>query len=135
MTDAKLSASQFARICRLDRRTVSARLANVPHVAGRKGAHLYAFTDALPALCRRDTPDQETSRQRLTRAQADIAEMELREKQQELVPLEIAIRIWDNMLRNIRSRVIASHLNHDEQADLFRELRSISRAELLEGIE
>ena len=55
----QLSCSALARLCKLDRRTVSNRLASVAATAGPKGAPLYALGDALPVLCRADTPETE----------------------------------------------------------------------------
>ncbi|MBA2434874.1 MAG: hypothetical protein H0V54_07305 [Chthoniobacterales bacterium] len=112
----------MARICKLDRRTVSNRLANVPNIPGPKGAHLYALVDALPALCRRDTAEEETSRERLMRAQADIAEHQLLERQRLLFPRELVMRTQGAVFAAIRARILGSHLNDDEKHDIFTEL-------------
>ncbi len=128
MKDA-LSCNALADLCRLDRRTVGKRLANVPgKTQGR--ATLYALADALPVLCHVDpTSAEETQRARLIRLRADLAESELLERSCKLAPVDTVTRVFGGILIAIRQRILASHLHQDEQDGMLRELSRDVNAE------
>jgi len=46
-----LSISQLSELTGRERRTVSQKLADVPHIAGDRGAMLYKSVKALPLIC------------------------------------------------------------------------------------
>lgn len=100
----------------LDRRTVAKRLAQAsiaPDTDGKfstKQIVTAVFSDAM------------RERQRLVKAQADLAEHQLAERQQQLFPKEMVMRVQGTIFANIRNRILASNLTTQEQSELFAEL-------------
>jgi len=127
------SNSQLATLCGLDRRTVSKRLAGVPFTK-RGSSHAYKLEDALPALCRRQDAEQETEQKRLTRLQADMVKSKLEERERILLPVSSAMRVWENILIAVKTRILASQLSYDEQCDVLNQLRAIGKDEYFDGL-
>lgn len=92
----KLSIIQLSLLCKMDRRTISEKLiaAGVEYEAGPKGSKIYVVANALPALYSKTSRDlaeiekeTETEKLLLLRAKREKAELELRQKLKQVVPV------------------------------------------------
>tara|TARA_E500000178_G_scaffold324929_1_gene351833 strand:+ start:69 stop:548 length:480 start_codon:yes stop_codon:yes gene_type:complete len=82
--------------------------------------------------------DLNEERTRLTKAQADRAELELQEKEGELISTDIIKTIWSDYVANVRSKLLAlpSKLGHLTQAaDTYAEAETIIKEAIYECLE
>lgn len=82
--------------------------------------------------------DLNEERTRLTKAQADRAELELQEKEGELISTDIIKTIWSDYVANVRSKLLAlpSKLGHLTQAaDTYAEAEAIIKESIYECLE
>jgi phage terminase Nu1 subunit (DNA packaging protein) len=82
--------------------------------------------------------DLNEERTRLTKAQADRAELELQEKEGELISTDLIKTIWSDYVANVRSKLLAlpSKLGHLTQAaDTYAEAEGIIKEAIYECLE
>jgi phage terminase Nu1 subunit (DNA packaging protein) len=82
--------------------------------------------------------DLNEERTRLTKAQADRAELELQEKENELISTDLIKTIWSDYVANVRSKLLAlpSKLGHLTQAaDTYAEAQAIIKESIYECLE
>tara|TARA_Y100001938_G_C8054104_1_gene413489 strand:- start:1054 stop:1518 length:465 start_codon:yes stop_codon:yes gene_type:complete len=85
-----------------------------------------------------DSGDLNEERTRLTKLQADKAELELQEKEEELVSVDIVKHIWTEYIANVRSKLLAiptkcGHLV--QSAKTYGEAENIIKKEIYETLE
>jgi hypothetical protein len=100
---AEFSISQLSALTKKDRRTITARVAGIPHLAGRKGAHLYDSALALAAIYRTDADgkslDDAKKEQALSAAELNRARKEDLDRRR--IPIEIPIAATDQAMQAI----------------------------------
>jgi|TARA_Y100000033_G_scaffold37382_1_gene36388 phage terminase Nu1 subunit (DNA packaging protein) len=82
--------------------------------------------------------DLNDERTRLTKAQADKAELELQEKENELISTDLIKTIWSDYVSNVRSKLLAlpSKLGHLTQAaETYAEAEAIIKESIYECLE
>jgi len=82
--------------------------------------------------------DLNEERTRLTKAQADRAELELQEKENELISTDLIKTIWSDYVSNVRSKLLAlpSKLGHLTQAaETYAEAQAIIKESIYECLE
>ena len=82
--------------------------------------------------------DLNEERTRLTKAQADKAELELQEKENELISTDLIKTIWSDYVSNVRSKLLAlpSKLGHLTQAaETYAEAEAIIKESIYECLE
>jgi phage terminase Nu1 subunit (DNA packaging protein) len=82
--------------------------------------------------------DLNEERTRLTKAQADKAELELQEKENELISTDLIKTIWSDYVSNVRSKLLAlpSKLGHLTQAaETYAEAEAIIKKSIYECLE
>ncbi len=82
--------------------------------------------------------DLNDERTRLTKAQADRAELELQEKESELISTDLIKTIWSDYVANVRSKLLAlpSKLGHLTQAaETYAEAEAIIKKSIYECLE
>jgi len=82
--------------------------------------------------------DLNDERTRLTKAQADRAELELQEKEGELISTDLIKTIWSDYVANVRSKLLAlpSKLGHLTQAaETYAEAEAIIKESIYECLE
>ena len=82
--------------------------------------------------------DLNEERTRLTKAQADRAELELQEKEDELISADLIKTIWSDYVTNVRSKILAlpTKLGHLTQAaETPQEAQAIIKAAVYECLE
>jgi hypothetical protein len=110
----------------IDRRTLARRLASASTEPG-PDAH-YSTRDIVCAVF----TDLETERTRLTKAQADVAELKRGELLRNWMPRELVIPLWNGTLEIMRG-IISSRRDLPEplKADLIRDLQPPNENEYL----
>ncbi|HWT00206.1 MAG TPA: DUF1441 family protein [Pyrinomonadaceae bacterium] len=103
--DTSLSISQLAKLCGLDRATVTKRLEAVPSAPGEKGAKLYLLSEALPALIAGESSEMDDAKLRKTQAEADLKELEYRREQNEVVEVKEVADYALRLFKAINNRV------------------------------
>jgi phage terminase Nu1 subunit (DNA packaging protein) len=82
--------------------------------------------------------DLNEERTRLTKAQADRAELELQEKEGELISTDLIKTIWSDYVANVRSKLLAlpSKLGHLTQAsETYAEAEAVIKEAIYECLE
>ena len=82
--------------------------------------------------------DLNEERTRLTKAQADRAELELQEKENELISTDLIKTIWSDYVANVRSKLLAlpSKLGHlTQSAESYAEAEAIIKESIYECLE
>src|SRR6266516_2520349 len=89
----KLPILKFAELTGVHRDTISKRLADVPFEAGKKGAHLYESSEALPLLYAVDSLEAARAKQALSQAALNkVREEDLRKQR---IPIQIVLDTMD----------------------------------------
>jgi hypothetical protein len=83
--DVSLSINELAKLTKLDRRTISARLTDCPFEQVG-AAHAYKLKDAMPALTK-----ARSARERLAEVQAALLDIELGEKNRDILPTSVVL--------------------------------------------
>ncbi len=105
MAKDSYSISQLAKLCHLDRATVTKRLEGVVSVAGAKNAKLYALSDALPALIAGERTEMDEAKLRKTQAEADLKELEFRREQEEVVEVKEVHNYTLQLFKGVHNRI------------------------------
>ena len=123
------SLSQLAKLCGLDRATVTKRLAEVEFVKGAKGAKTYTLAAALPALIAGESTEMDEAKLRKMQAEAAMRELDLERERGEVVSVrevaDYALRLFKGMQNRIGLRFphdIAQQLYKAESAPQITEI-------------
>lgn len=110
-----LNVNALASLTGFNRKTIGERLnaSGLPHIEGPRNSKLYVIKDALPFIYQASGKSEDLSKLdaeklRLQTAKATLAEIELAEKQQELIPINEIISIVSDeytTVRNIMSQI------------------------------
>jgi hypothetical protein len=82
----------------------------------------YAFNEVSKVRVSKDGGDADALT-RKTNLQADILEIELAEKRNEVIPSETAFRVLENILVAFRRRILTSNLPQETKDDFLKELQ------------
>lgn len=99
------SISQLAKLCGLDRATVTKRLAEVEVTDGAKGAKTYALAVALPALISGESTEMDEAKLRKMQAEAGMRELDLERERGEVVPAKEVADYTLRLFRGMHNRV------------------------------
>jgi phage terminase Nu1 subunit (DNA packaging protein) len=121
-----------------DRRTIKKILAEVRPIDQVSGDDVYSLRDFMDAWLAYESPSGptrslEAEKTRLTRAQADIAEVERAERRNQVLPLDAISRTWDNIALSWRRTITTSELSDTEKDSLLAELQSVTVNAYLEN--
>lgn len=128
----------------MDRRTVKKLLEKAEPCDFVDGDPVYRLRDLVDALRGRNeegASNLESEKTRLTKAQADQAELNLSLARREVVPVDIAFQSVSNMFFGIRRVIENSPLPNEQKDEIFSELQSlkaedfVSEAKFEEGEE
>jgi len=121
----KLSIKQLAELTRVHRDIISKRLADLPFEAGKKGAHLYESTHALPLIYAIDS--LEAARAAQSRSQASLNEVRLEELRKKHIPIDMARDVAEEVFKAMRSILKAAQgkkLTTKRINDIFAKFRA-----------
>jgi hypothetical protein len=126
--EMKLSISQIAELTGVHRDIISKRLADLPFEPGKKGAHLYESTEALPLIYAIDNLEAARAQQALSQTALNrVREEDLRKR---LIPVQmvhdINVEIRDEMMRILRAAK-GKKLTPDRINELFAKFRAIPK--------
>jgi phage terminase Nu1 subunit (DNA packaging protein) len=124
----KWSLNRLSHETGMDRRTVKKHLEKAEPCDFNGEDPLYRLADLIAALREReksDKADYEAEKTRLTKAQADQAELDLSVSRKEVVPVAIAFQCVSNMLFAVRRIIEMSELPNDRKDAIFNELQSM----------
>jgi hypothetical protein len=95
----ELSINQLADMTGKDRRTITTRLAKLPHTLGPKQAHLYPSAAALALIYGADAEGKslEEARTELALEQAGLARVRREEAERQRPPLELVLQLFDEV--------------------------------------
>ncbi len=122
----QLSISQLSELTGRERRTVSNKLADIPHTPGDKGAMLYESTQALPLIYAVD--NLEAARAAQARSQASLNALREEDIRKLRIPLPLALREIDAVFQAIGSTLKAAKgkkLSADKINELFDKWREL----------
>ena len=94
-----LSISQLSELTGRDRRTVAGKLADVPHIAGERGAMLYESSEALPLIYAVD--NLEAARAAQARSQASLNAVREEDLRKQRIPIQMALDTMDEVFQSI----------------------------------
>lgn len=109
----RISVSQIAELCGVATRTVKKRCESLRSWPGDKNSICYESTEALPRVLGVALDDDEggdaftRERTRLTKAQADKTELEVKVLRADLIPAAIVERVQGTIMSNIRARMLS----------------------------
>ncbi len=107
----KLSITELSNLTGMDRRKIRRLLQDLPSEKGNKGAVLYESSDALSLLYASDAAnragDLNAERARLTHHQANIAELDEREKRKSLIDRDEAIAEVTHAHANMSTKLLS----------------------------
>ena len=95
----KLPILKFTELTGVHRDTISKRLADLPFEAGKKGAHLYESTEALPLIYAVD--NLEAARAEQARSQAALNKVREEVLRKERIPIQIVLDTMDEIFQAI----------------------------------
>lgn len=127
----KWAVNALAEECGMDRRTVKKRLEKAePCEFTPEGDPLYHLRTFIDALLEHERSDDgpsslEAERTRLTKAQADTAELNLSTARKEVVPVEIAFQTVSNMLFSVRRVIETSELNNEQKDEIYQQMQGL----------
>lgn len=101
-----LSLSDVQALTGLDHRRISKALSVLEHQPGPKNAKLYESSEALAVLYTGENLDPNKERARLTHHQANLAELDERQKRSELVPMEQVVAEVGEACSNMRAKLL-----------------------------
>jgi hypothetical protein len=102
----RLSISELAELSGVHRDTVSRQLADLPFLAGKKGAHLYESSEALSLIYAVGNLEAARAKQALSQAALNaVREEELRK---ERIPREEVLDVFDRVFQSIAAALKAA---------------------------
>lgn len=117
----ELAAREFG----INPRTLSARLVQNSDQPDKDG------TFSTPQICRAVFSDYEQERTRLTKAQADQAELNLAVSRREVVPVDIAFQTVSNALFAVRRVIETSELSNERKDEIYNELQALKASDFV----
>lgn len=106
----QVSITELHNLTGQDRRRITKALANLDSKPGKKGAKLYESTDAIPLLYLAEEGsvlDPQKERARLTHHQANIAALEEKELEGELVRRSAVVAEVSEAIANCRAKLLS----------------------------
>lgn len=132
MSDTKhYSISELARLCALDRATVTKRLKEVEPAESREKLKLYKLEAALPALIAGESAEMDEAKLRKAQADADLRELELKRERGEVVLVKDVRNYAQALVRGLHQRV-AVKLPSQIAAQLYKSESAAQIAETLQ---
>lgn len=134
----KWSINRLSEESGKDRRAVKKILSNVePCGIEVNGTELYFLKDFVAAIENAEEKNEKTAdywqeQTRLTRAKADIAEVERARIRNEVIETETVFRTWENVGVSIRRTILTSNLSQEEKDSILNELQSLKIEDYLE---
>ena len=107
-------------------RTLAKNLANSDAPPGEDGMF------STRQICSAVFSDYEQERTRLTRAQADQAELDLAKSRNEVLPTDVSFQACSNVLYAVRRVIETSALMPSEKDDIYREIQAFKPEKLVE---
>lgn len=105
-----ISTTQLADLCGTTPRTVRKRCQPLQSRTGERNATLYDSREALPVILSLDDDDRgelERQRTRLTRAQADLTELQIEKLRGTLIEASVVERVQGAMISAFRARMLS----------------------------
>jgi transcriptional regulator with XRE-family HTH domain len=99
-----LSLSQLARLCGLDRATVTKRLKDVPPDDEQPKKKLYRLESALPALIAGANAEMDGAKLRKIQADADLRELELKRERGDVISVRDVRNHAQALVRGLHQR-------------------------------
>jgi phage terminase Nu1 subunit (DNA packaging protein) len=130
----KWSVNRMANEAGMDRRTVKKLLEKSEPVdfdAGDPVYHLRQLIDALREKESAADASLEREKTRLTKAQADQAELDLSVSRKEVVPVDIAFQTVSNMLIAVRRVIETSDLANEGKDAIYTELQNLKPSDFV----
>lgn len=132
MSDTKLySISELAKLCALDRATVSKRLKDVKPAHEEPKKKLFALDEALPPLIAGASAEMDEAKLRQAQAVADLKELELRRERAEVVEVKEVRNYAQALVRGIHQRV-AVQMPNRVAAQLYKAESAAQITEILQ---
>lgn len=105
----KESLNGLQELTGFDRRTIKPRLADLTPEVGPKGALLYRTTEALPLLYDKEASAYETDKERarLLHHQANIAALDEKVKERQLIPADLVLTRWQDIAATVRAKLLS----------------------------
>jgi len=123
-----LSIKQLAEVTGRTRETITARLRPLTPVAGKKGAHLYESSEALPLIFAVDSLEAARAQQALSQASLNtVREEDLRKR---MIPIQDARNVFDEVRQAMQAILQAAKgkkLTSARINDLFDKFRAVPR--------
>jgi phage terminase Nu1 subunit (DNA packaging protein) len=133
----KWSINRLSEEAGMDRRTIKKRLEQVEPCDFQDGDPVYRLRDFIGALLGHDkdgASNLEAEKTRLTKAQADQAELNLSVSRKEVVPVDIAFQVVSNMFFSVRRIVETSGLVVEEKDEIFEQLRGLQATDFVNEV-
>jgi phage terminase Nu1 subunit (DNA packaging protein) len=109
----------------LDEKTLNGRIRRSGELAGKDGCYSTA------QICGAVFGDLEQERTRLVKTQADIEELCLAEKRNDLVPVQAAFLVVSNMFFAVRRIILMSELTKEKQDAALKELEGLKPSDFV----
>ena len=102
------SLNGLGELTGIDRRTIKRKIAHLNYKKEGR-SHLYNSEEALPIIYSRETGvyDSDQERARLTHHQANIAALDEQIKEKSLIPADVVLDRWQQILANVRARLLS----------------------------
>lgn len=114
------AASEFG----INPRTLSKRLKTSSAIKGSDG--MFSTMQIAAAVF----GDYESERTRLTKAQADLAELKLGEEERRLIPREAVLFAWEQIIVGFRQKILnLERMTEQEKSDVLADLQQIPVSE------
>lgn len=125
----KWSINRLAEEAGMDRRTVKKRLEKAEPCdftpEGDPLYHLRTFLDACLAKEEDGESNYELEKTRLTKVQADHAELDLSLARKEVVPVDLAFQTVSNMFFSVRRVIETSPLPNEQKDEIYEQLSGL----------
>jgi phage terminase Nu1 subunit (DNA packaging protein) len=112
----------------MDRRTIKRLLEKTDPCDFDSGDPVYRLKDLIDVLRGRGedgSSNLEAERTRLTKAQADQAELNLSQARKEVVPVDVAFQTVSNMLFSVRRVIETSDLPNESKDEIYEQLTGL----------
>ena len=132
----KWSMNKLAHETGLDRRTVKIRLEKVTPCGVEGGDPVYYLKDFLAALMASaddGKANYDAEKTRLTKAQADQAELDLAVSRKEFLPVDVTFQHMSNLLFAVRREIEMSELPAASRDEIFRILQNLNMDDFKEA--
>jgi len=115
----RLTIETGAREFGMDRRTLRSRLTVAAILPGEDGKY------SIGQLAKAIFSDLQAERTRLTKEQADIAEVKKANLLRENIPTAMVVKVWSSFVIDLRQKILLSELSDAAKRDILHDLQSI----------